>query len=507
MIRNGELRMSEVKRVGRKYWWVLVLTVLGGVLIALGLTAVLPKRYLSETIVLVEQPTVSSDIVKPVVTEAMIQRLTSMQQEILSRSRLEPIIQKFGLYPKQRNTTHMEDLVLLLQSAISVTPLDPMPGTGSRQQQALPGFTVGVTFDDPQTAQRICSEITTMFMEQNAKYMDDKSNSTTQFVSQQLVEAKRRLDDQEAKLAEFKQHYIGSLPEQEQTNLSLLTGMNSQLEALSQALSRAQQDKAFNESLLSTQLANWNLASQGNGNPETLEHQLAGLQDLLSVLQSRYTPEHPDVIKTKSQIEEIKKQMAEPPDPNSNPGTARGSKIEPPQIQQLRARMRQDDLNLEELTKRQAQLQNHINVLQGRLQTSPVVEQQYKEVTRNHQTALDFYNDLMKKQDQSSMAQDLNHQQEGEHFTVLDPPTLPVTPSFPKKLNFAGGGFGAGLALGLGILYLLAALDKAMHNEQDVEVCLKLPVLAAVPTLDRLGRGHGRGARLDTSLELARTRT
>ena len=504
MIRNGELRMSEVKRVSRKYWWILVLTVVGGVLIALGLTMVLPKRYLSETVVLIEQPTVSSDIVKPVVTEAMYQRLASMQQEILSRSRLQPIIEKFGLYPKERNTTHMEDLVVLLQNAITITPLDPMAGAARSQQTTFPGFTVGVTFDDPQTAQRICSEITTMFMEQNAKDMDDKSNTTTQFVSQQLVEAKRRLDEQEAKLADFKQHNIGSLPEQEQTNLSLLAGMNSQLEALSQALSRAQQDKSFNESLLSTQLAN--LASQGNGSPESLDHQLAALQDLLATLQSRYTPEHPDVIKTKSQIEEIKKQMAEPPDPN-NTVTARGSKNEPPQIQQLRARMRQDDLNIEELTKRQAQLQSHINVLQGRLQTSPVVEQQYKELNRNHQTALDFYNDLMKKHDQSSMAQDLNHQQEGEHFTVLDPPSLPVTPSFPKKPYFAGGGLGAGLAFGLGILYLLAAVDKAMHNEQDVEVCLKLPVLVAVPTLDRMGSGHGRVTGLGKSLELTGTHT
>ena len=506
MIRNGELKASEVKRVGRKYWWILVLTVVGGALIGLGLTAVLPKRYTSQTVVLVDQPTVSPDIVKPVVTEATNQRLASMQEEILSRSRLQPIIEKFGLYPQERNTTHMEDLVVRLQSAITVTPLDPMPGTGSRQV-SFPGFQVGVTFDDPRTAQRICSEITTMFMEQNAKYMDDKSNSTTQFLSQQLVEAKRRLDDQDGKLAEFKRRYIGSLPEQEQTNLSLLTGMNSQLEALSQALSRAQQDKAFNESLLTSQLATWKLASEGNGNPETLEHQLAGLQDLLSALQSRYTPEHPDVIKTKSQIEEIKKQMAEAPDPNSNTGTSRGSKNEPPQIQQLRARMRQDDQNLEELTKRQASVQNHINILQGRLQMSPTVEQEFKELSRNHQTALDFYNDLMKKHDQSSMAQDLNHQQEGEHFNVIDPPSLPLTPSFPKRLNFTGGGFGLGLALGLGILYLLAAIDKTMHTELDVEICLKLPVLTAVPILDRMGKKAGRNGNLDKTLELVGTRS
>src|SRR6266702_2168959 len=97
MIRNGELKASEAKRVGRKYWWILVLTV-----------------------VLVDQPTVSPDIVKPVVTEATNQRLASMQEEILSRSRLQPIIEKFGLYPSERGTVHMEDLVVKLRAANAV---------------------------------------------------------------------------------------------------------------------------------------------------------------------------------------------------------------------------------------------------------------------------------------------------------------------------------------------------------------------------------------------------
>jgi len=295
MIRNGELSMSEVKRIGRKYWWIPALTVIGGVSIALGVAAFLPKRYTSETLVLVDQPTVSPDIVKPVVTEATNTRLASMQEEILSRTRLQPIIEKFGLYPDEREKTHMEDLVLRLRSAITVQPLEPMAGTGNRQQ--LPGFQIGVTFDSAETAQKICSEITTMFMEQNARYMDDKGTSTTKFIAQHLDEAKKKLDDEDGKLADFKRRYTGSLPDQAQTNLSLLNGMNSQLDASTQALSRAQQDKSFNESLLSTQLESWKMSKSGAGNPETLEQQLNALQDQLSQLESRYTPEHPDVIR------------------------------------------------------------------------------------------------------------------------------------------------------------------------------------------------------------------
>src|SRR5947208_16064569 len=201
MIRNGEISKSEAKRIFRKYWWVLPLMVVGGAAAASALTFVLPKRFTSQTVVLVDQPTVSAELVKPVITEQTTQRLTSMQEQILSRSRLQPIIERFGLYPSERGTVHMEDLVVKLRAAIEVTPLAPMQGTQNRQ---LPGFHVNVTFDNPQVAQRICSEITTMFMEQNSRDIDAQGTQTTEFFAQHVDEAKRNLDEQDAKLADFK---------------------------------------------------------------------------------------------------------------------------------------------------------------------------------------------------------------------------------------------------------------------------------------------------------------
>ena len=103
-----------------------------------------------------------------------------------------------------------------------------------------------------------------------------------------------------------------------------------------------------------------------------------------------------------------------------------------------------------------------------------------------------------------SIGRDLNRQQEGEQFRVLDPPSLPMTPSFPKKTLFAGTGLGGGLALGLAILYLLAFLDSSIHTERDVELCMKLPVLAMVPTVSPAGRVSAKGA--DKTLELSQTR-
>ena len=486
MIRNGEITVAEVKRIVCRYWWIpSVLTTLLG-LAGYVVTMVLPKKFTSSTLVLVEQPTVPADFIKPVVTEDLNHRLASMQEQILSRSRLQPIIEKFNLYPDLRERAHMEDLVDQLRRNIEVELSQPMPGAVNRQP---PGFHVSVTFSDPHTAQQICTEITSMFMQQNVKRREQQAADTTQFLSQQLAEAKAKLDEQDRKLAEYKTKYLGSLPEQEQTNLSLLSGMNTQLESITQSLSRAHQDKAFNETMLSQQEASWKSQQAGQENPDILEQQAAALREQLAGLQARYTSEHPDVIKLKSEIEELKRRAEDPA--TKGPVTTGPSTLrEPPLLQQLRAKVKQDEMTIADLAKRQIQVQDQIRTLQARVQASPMVEQQFKELTRNYQTASEIYNDLLKKRESSAMATDLEHQQESETFKVLDPPSLPLTPSFPKTIVFAGGGLGAGFALSLAILYVLALSDKAMYSERDIELGLKLPVLAMVPSLGIAGHGR-----------------
>ena len=480
MLSKGNVTANEVKRILRRYWWILLIAALGAGAIGFAATLVLPKKYTSSTMVLVEPPAVAAEVVPTAVNEDLYRHLASMKEQILSRSRLQPIIMKFNLFAKEQETTHMEDLVEELKKSIEVELIQPMPGSINKQP---PGFHVSVTLPNPQMAQQVCTEITSMFMEQNATTQEKRFKDTTNFLTQQLGEAKANLDQQDDKLAQFKREHLGTLPEEEQSNLSLLTGMNSQLEAATQALSRAQQDKTFNESLLNQQEAAWKSSRAGLANSDSLDMQLSTLQDQLSALLAKYTPEHPDVLKTKAQIEDVKRRMAE--DGDAKPvSPAKANTREPAQIQQLRAKIRQDDMTIADLTKQQVQIQRQIGVLQAHVQASPMVEQQIKELTRNYQTALEHYNDLLKNQQKSAMLTDLQDQQEGEQFRVLDAPSLPTTPSFPKKPVFLGGGLAAGLAVGIGILYLMALSDRAMYSERDVEICLKLPVLTLVPSID-----------------------
>jgi polysaccharide chain length determinant protein (PEP-CTERM system associated) len=382
----------------------------------------------------------------------------------------------------------MDDRLERLRQSIDVALMDPMSGSGGR----APGFRVGVTFDNPRTAQQICSELTSMFMEQNAVQRETQARETTSFLSRQLDDAKAKLDEQDAAVAAFKRRYMGSLPEEAQTNLSLLTGMNAQLESNTQALLRAQEDKTLSEALLAQQETAWK-ATQSGRNPETQDQQLTALQEQLASLLNRYTPQHPDVIKLQGQIEQLKQRIAATPK-NSPPEDSKvASKVEPPQIQQQRVRIRQDTINIADLTRQQESIQSRIRVLQERVQSTPAIEQQFKEVTRNYQTALEFYNDLLRKRQNSAIATDLEHQQESETFRVLDPPSLPAKPSSPKVPVLAGAGFGGGLMLGLAILYLLAISDKSYHTERDVELSLQLPVLTMVPELLWNANSSGNG--------------
>jgi polysaccharide chain length determinant protein (PEP-CTERM system associated) len=482
MATQRELTIQDYVSMLRRRWLLVAILAIGGTGAGYLASRVMPKRFTSQTLVLVQQPSVSSDLVKPVISDNSNLRLAAMQQQILSRSGLEPLIREFHLYNEDVNRVPTDLLVERLRTAITITPIQAMAET---RAQNLPGFIIAVVFSDPHLAQQICAKITSMFLEQHVQERQDQGDQTTQFLAGQLQDAKTKLDQQDAKLAEFKRRYLGSLPDEEHTNLNLLAGLTSQLEASTQALGRAQQDKGFAESVLSQQSAALQTSQTGQ-NPETLDQQLGALQAQLVALQSKYTNDHPDVIKLQNDIAATKQQIdaAEQQKKVADPEKPPRTSIEPSQIQQLRAQIHMYEQVIKERTSQQEEIQKQIKLYQSRVQSSPAVEQEYKQLTRDYQTALELYNDLLKKRDQSAMATDLDRSQQGEQFRVLDPANFPSTPSFPKIPFFVGGGFAGGLALGLGLSLLLEMQDTSLRSERDVELVLRLPVLALIPVIE-----------------------
>jgi uncharacterized protein involved in exopolysaccharide biosynthesis len=317
---------------------------------------------------------------------------------------------------------------------------------------------------------------------QNLKWRGDVTGSTTDFLSRQLEAAKRDLNDQDSRLADFKRLHMGQLPGDEENNMKLLVGMNTQLDSNTQTLNRAQQDKAYTESMLAQQLAAWR-SSQNSSNPQSLQQQLTALQTQLVALEARYTADYPDVIKTKSDIAHVQRQLndMDKAAAGSTDTSEKAGVAEPAEIQQLRTQIHQYGNAIEQATRDQKRLQESIQTYQGRVNLSPAVEEQYKQLTRDYDTAQKFYDDLLAKKSQSEMQTDMERRQQGEQMNVLNSASLPESPSFPVRWMFAGGGLGGGLVLGIiGVLWL-EMRDKSIRTEQDVTAALDLPMLVSVP--------------------------
>ncbi|MGE0406165.1 MAG: GumC family protein [Candidatus Korobacteraceae bacterium] len=473
----------------RRFWWILVPTLIGPVL-AYAYSMTLPNVYTSKAVVLAERQRIPGEFVRPVITQGLGERLATMQEQILSRTRLQPVIEKFGLFKDVAPGANTEQLMDRMRSAIAVRPV------ASGEREEISGFSISFSYSNPRTAQEVCAQITSMFMEENLRSRERSAEGTTKFLNTEMEDAKRKLDDQDSKLAEFEGRFIGQLPGQEQANFSMLQSLNGQMDALNQAVYRMEQDKAYTEGLLAQQINAWKQTQTAN-NPVTLEQQLANERAGLVNLMSRYTETHPDVQRAKRDIAALERRV-ETARMNGGETTTRPQAVseqEPSGVQQLRHQLHNLELTLAERRQQQERLQRQIATYQSRVQLSPAVHQEWKQLTRDYQTALEFYNDLLKKSQLSEIATNLERQQQGEQLGLMDPPNLPSSPSSPDRQKIATGGLGGGLLIGLGIALLFELKDKALRTEADVQDLLQLRTLAMVPDLE-----HNQGNKRRRSL-------
>jgi uncharacterized protein involved in exopolysaccharide biosynthesis len=490
MITNRELRLDDYVAVGRRRWALLLVPALLGPLVGLLVSFALTPKYTSRSILAVEGQVVPAGYVRPLIADYVSDRMTTLQQNVLGRDRLREVVERLGLARKGKS---VDSVINEIRDNVSVNPVDPnapsAPGdynstkrkkTG--QSDDVPGFSVSFTTDNARDAQQVCSEITSMLLAENLKVREQVVHSTTDFLSRQLDQAQQNLDNQDKKLAAFKREHLGQLPVDVENNLRILMEVSAQLDGTTQTLNRAQQDKSFEEALLAQQAAAWRF-SQATPNVPSLHDQLVALQNQLVTLRVRYTENHPDVAKAKKDIAELKaklKAMNGDADESANPEIGAG-KVEPPEILQLRQEIHQSEDLIERTTLEQKRLQKQIDSYQGRLALSPEVEEKYKQLTRDSETALKLYSDLLANKSQAEMQTEMERRAEGEQMRLFNPAILPGAPSYPVRWMFALDGLGAGLGIGFGLVLWLELEDKSIRNEGDVHAGLELPMLAAMP--------------------------
>jgi len=516
MIEGRELGMDDYLAMLRRRWRIIVIPALVAPLVAFLVSHAFPAKYTSQSLILVEGQKVPENMVQPIVSQDLTARVATLQQQVLSQSRLQPVVER--LFPG-RNAEQVSEIIDVIRSNMAVEPvvtdLSQIGATGTKKKPSaspVPGFNVNFTASNAREAQQICNELTSLLIQENDKEVEAAALGTSQVLNRGIEDAKRNLEDLDAKLAEFKKKYVGQLPGDEENNLKILMGLNSQLESNTQTLNRAQQDKAYTESMLAQQLSTWK-SSQTATNPETLQKQLSDLQSQLLQLQARYTDDHPDVIKTKADIAEVKRRLAEinktPANATDDTANDKAFGTEPPEIRQLRLQIHQYGDLITAATRDQKRLQDEIANYQSRVSLSPAVEEDYKGLTRDYDNAQKAYEDLLSKKSTADLTVKMNTQAQGERMFPLNPANLPDSPSFPNRLLFAGAGFGAGLGLGLAIVLLIEFTDKSIRTEKDAEAALDLPLLVAVPWVgegqeSRNGNSRARNRDRDSSKEPVR---
>jgi len=453
---------------------------------------VLPSRYKSGTLILVEQPSMPKDYVTPNVTDDLQARLQSITQQILSRTRLLHIIDEMNLYATNRGRLNQDELVEQMRKDIEIELV-----RDARNQ--ITSFNIYYSARNPLVAQKVTGELTNLFISENLELRQQKSEDTTKFLEQQLETARQNLAEQEEKVRVYKDQHLGELPTQLGSNLQILSGLQSQLQNEQDGLNADRQQNAYLQSMLEQAHALQRTSKNGEGTPlgiPTLDQQLDKLKAQLADLSSHYTDRHPDVRKVKDEIARVEKMREQAladlktssaaTSGNDHPASSSPSDLDTgdgPATIQLQGQLRANQIDIASKEHAIADLKLKMNEYQGRLNQEPVREQQFADLNRGYEQSKANYDDLLKKKTSSQMATSMELLQQGEHFQMIDPPSLPVKPDFPNRLKFCAVGLGIGIALGGAVAGGTEFLDDRLYNEKALKDLLPVTVISEIPPI------------------------
>jgi polysaccharide biosynthesis transport protein len=460
----------------------LLIPVLLGWLFVWGLTFVLETKYKSSTLILVEQPTMPENYVAPNVNENLQDRLQTITQQILSRTRLLLIIDKLGLYGGPNSATTADQKVKLMQKDIDIELVR------DQRNFQITSFRISYSAHDPHVAQQVTTELTALFINENNRVRQEQSQGTTKFIEDQLEGARVALSAQEAKVREFEAAHEGVLPSQQTANLQILNGLQEQLQNEQNSLDTARQQRVYFQTLIEQYKDLHAATLNGDGVPADLpaiDAELNRLNAQLTDLSSHYTDRYPDVLKLKAQIaktEQLRDEVLSGSRTAKTPVRAAGPS-QNPALLQLQSQLQANQTEIANRERGIAAQQGRIAEYQGRLNGAPATEQQLAELTRGYDQSKANYDDLLKKKNNSVMATSMEALQQGERFTILDPPTLPAVPDFPNRLKFSGIGLAVGLALGIFVVAAFEFLDDRLHDETEIRDILPMSVLSEIPEI------------------------
>jgi polysaccharide biosynthesis transport protein len=512
----GQISMDHYLRVLIHRRWLIIATFLIVTTITFVVVSRMPNIYTSETLILVDPQKVPDSYVRATVTGDVRNRLNTLEQQILSATRLQKIIDSLKLYGEERKTMVREEIVAKMRKDITIS----MVADFGRQEATLQAFKITYSGREPRLVARVVSELAGQFIEENIKARAQQSTGTTEFLESQLQDTRKALEAQESKLRDFRLKHIGEMPEQEAADLQILGQLQSQLHLAGEALARAEQQRNMAQAMMSQSVA---VVDYDDGEVKGIgansDDRAAGarpaaptappvspkaklLAELNDKLKRGYTERHPDIRKLRANIaeeearepKELETQKAElkpppPPEPRKETVTATAdptparkvaaSTTNPVLITQLKSL----DADIVKQKAEQVRLNKQIAVYQARLEAIPIRQQEVAELVRDYEISKAHYSQLLDKQLSAETATQLEIRQKGEKFSILDPALPAEKPSKPNRKLFDAMGALGGLVLGVLLALSTELIGTTVTSPEQVALSSGVTVLEVIPVI------------------------
>jgi len=479
--------VKEYWEIVRRRKWIVLGTWAFCILMAGILCLVLPKSYRSNTLILIENAKIPDDYVKGLVGASVEERMTMLQQQVMSRTLLGQIIEEFKLYQGKVKRDGLESVLDDVRKQIKVETV----GTAGSRGKSVEAFTISFSHEEPVTAMKVTAKLASQYVEENLKVREQMVTGVSAFLEQELNTAKSALEAKEREISAFKSKYIGLLPEQMEANLRALDRLQSDLHATDELVhSKGDRLGLLEKSIREYEASGTTQAMSGSaagGQPggaagmDPLVVRLKELERALTTLLAEYKETYPDIVQMRQEIEGIKKQLVEKYGDPTDEQDGDAAQTFDPYLRELIKQRNELRVEVASIKDRRSRLAGHIKAFEGRVEQTPAREQELMILVRDYENMQKNYQSLLDKRLNAHVAENLEKRQKGEQFRVLDPANLPERPEKPNRLAIMLIGLIGGCGLGIGAALGLEQLNPTFKRREEVEMLPGIRVLAAIP--------------------------
>lgn len=494
----------------------------------------LPPVYRSTATILIKEQEIPQEFVRSTVTSFADERIQVISQQVMTRSTLLDLVDKYGLYGNARQKETSEEILDRMRRDIKLTPISAEVTdrrSGSPVKSTI-AFSLSYDSEVAANAQKIANELTTLYLNENVKNRQQKAAETTLFLDEELARVTEHIDQSEQKLAAFKARNQGRTPDLSLSNQMSSERVNAEVQRIEREITFLEERK----SALEGQLADTKPSTPvvGNGGvilePEdrlkalqlqltsltgiysddhpdvkrlrreiaTLkvetglqddatdrENKLLQLQQQISLLRQKYSDDHPDVVQLKRAFATLDNAVRTGTDAPEGRASEirRARKPDNPVYLNLKSQIETTNAQIESLRSERREMRAKLELLDLRVSQSPEVEREYLELARDLDSSRGRFRELRDKQMQAQVAEQLERGRKAERFTLIEPPIFPEKPYRPNRAVILMMGALLALAGGIGAAALRETIDQTVHSARDVVRVMQVPMLAVLPAL------------------------